>query len=345
MGMHPKASQYLQYAAENALRRSATREAVDLLTHGLMLLRKAPENPQRAQQEQRLQIMLGTLLVSTKGAVASEIEQSRRQVQELRQAIGETRPLFPVLCGLWAAHFAAADLSEACKCGEQLLRLAKRERDATLQLSAHYLLGTSFTFRGEFVEAQQHLQHARSLFDRQEHEFLTFFHEEDPEVLCLSLEAFVLWHLGYPDRALAKSQQAVSLAHSFAHPASVAQAMTVAALLERLRRDTEETQDDQNLQATALPESELAGFFTNGYSQRTPRLQSGFTAIQLTGGKLLRPYALAVVANTYGEVGQSEEGLAVLDEAFAQVQTSGEGWWEAELYRLKGELLLQRKRG
>ncbi len=155
----------------------------------------------------------------------------------------------------------------------------------------------------------------------------------------------VLWHLGSPDQALTKAQQAVSVAHSFAHPVSIAQAVTIAALLEHLCRNKAKLQGEQHQQETVEPESELAGFFTNGYSQRTPRLQSGFTAIQLTGGKLLRPYALAVVANTYGEVGQSEEGLAVLDEAFAQVQTSGEGWWEAELYRLKGELLLQRKRG
>lgn len=169
--------------------------------------------------------------------------------------------------------------------------------------------------------------------------------EEDPEVLCLSPEAFVLWHLGYPDRARAKSQQAVSLARSFAHTASVAQAVTIGVLLERLRGNTAESHGEQHPQETEAQEAELVGFFTNGYSQRTPLLQSGLTAIQLTGGKLLRPYALTLLANAYGETEQWKEGLTVLREALAQVQASGESWWEAELYRLRGELLLQRKAG
>jgi predicted ATPase len=69
-------------------------------------------------------------------------------------------------------------------------------------------------------------------------------------------------------------------------------------------------------------------------------VQQGLTAYGAMGARLELPYMLAQLAETYGSLGQPAEGLARLAEALALVETSGERWWEAELYRLKGELLL-----
>ena len=59
------------------------------------------------------------------------------------------------------------------------------------------------------------------------------------------------------------------------------------------------------------------------------------------GAAIWRPYFLAVLAEGYGQVGAADEGLRVLTEALAAVQATGERVWEAELQRLKGELVLQ----
>ena len=70
------------------------------------------------------------------------------------------------------------------------------------------------------------------------------------------------------------------------------------------------------------------------------QIRQGLAALQATGTEMARPYYLALLAEAYGKAGQAEEGLAVLAEALAAVDNTGERWYEAELYRLKGELLL-----
>jgi predicted ATPase len=69
------------------------------------------------------------------------------------------------------------------------------------------------------------------------------------------------------------------------------------------------------------------------------QIHEGMAAWRATGAELLRPYFLALLAEAYRKAGQAEEGLRVLDEALMTVRDTGERWWEAELYRLKGELL------
>ena len=70
------------------------------------------------------------------------------------------------------------------------------------------------------------------------------------------------------------------------------------------------------------------------------QMHQGLSAYQAVGSALLRPYFLALLAEAYGKVGQAEQGLTALAEALTIVERTGERWWEAELHRLKGELLL-----
>src|SRR5262249_50833109 len=71
------------------------------------------------------------------------------------------------------------------------------------------------------------------------------------------------------------------------------------------------------------------------------QLQQSMQAFRATGAELNRPYFLALLAEAHGTLGEPEAGLAVLSEALTLVGTTGERWYEAEIYRLKGELLLQ----
>jgi predicted ATPase len=73
------------------------------------------------------------------------------------------------------------------------------------------------------------------------------------------------------------------------------------------------------------------------------QLCQGLTAARATGAEILRTYYLALLVDAYQTGGQREAGLAVLVEALAQVEKTEERFWEAELYRLKGELLLQER--
>jgi predicted ATPase len=72
------------------------------------------------------------------------------------------------------------------------------------------------------------------------------------------------------------------------------------------------------------------------------RMHEGIAAMRATATELQQPFGLAVLARAYSKVGRVEEGLTLLAEALALVNKTGERWYEAELYRLKGQLTLQK---
>jgi predicted ATPase len=73
------------------------------------------------------------------------------------------------------------------------------------------------------------------------------------------------------------------------------------------------------------------------------QLREGMSTCRATGAEFTWPFYLALLAEAYGKVGQIEEGLSALTEAVITMDKTGEGWYEAELYRLKGQLTLQQQ--
>jgi predicted ATPase len=138
-----KAVQYLQQAGENALRRAAHQEAINLFTRGLELLQPLPDTPERVQQELTLQIALGVPLMAIKGYAAPEVGQAYARARELYQEVEETPQLFPVLWGLWAFYCNRAELQTARELAEQQLALAQSLQDPVLLVEVHFTLGGS----------------------------------------------------------------------------------------------------------------------------------------------------------------------------------------------------------
>ena len=75
------------------------------------------------------------------------------------------------------------------------------------------------------------------------------------------------------------------------------------------------------------------------------QLRQGLDAYRATGAKLWEPHWLALLAEAYGKTGQIQEGLVLLSEALTLINNTGEQYYAAELYRLKGELLLAQATG
>jgi predicted ATPase len=180
---------------------------------------------------------------------------------------------------------------------------------------------------------------------------------DDPGVTCLCYAAWALWFLGYPDQALNKSQEALTLAQELSHPYSLAHALSLAAISHQFRREGQATQmlvED----ATALSLKHgfpfwlasgtvLLGWALTEQGNREAgiaEIREGLSAWRRMGIEVGRTYFLALLAEAYQKVGQAAEGLAVIAEALSVVSGIGR-WWEAELYRLKGELLLAQSVG
>ncbi len=224
-------------------------------------------------------------------------------------------------------------------------------------MEAYRALGSASFHLGEFGAAQAHLEQSLILYDTQHHRSLVFLSGRESGVAGLSLAAFVLWHLGYPDQALQKSKAARTLAQERSHPYSLGAARVyAAALLHQLRRERALTQEWAEAGITLASEHGFPVWLAQGailqgwalaeqgqIEEGISQIRQGLATHQAVGAGILQSYFLALLAEAYRKAGQVEEGLSTLAEALAVIDKTGERFYEAELYRLKGELTLQQE--
>jgi predicted ATPase len=335
--------------------RSAHPEAITHLSKALEVLKTLPETLTHRQQELDLQLALGPALVVTRGPASLAVEQAYTRARELCQQVGETPQLFPVLWGLWRFYSAHGEHQRAQALGEQLLSVAQRVRDAALLLEAHHALWATLFWSGEFAAARAHLEQGRALYDPQQHRsYALLYGGHDPGVCCLNHAACCLWILGYPDQALQSVREALTLAHALAHPPTLANALGFATMLHQSRREPQAAHERAEACAVLADEQGFADWLAQATimqgwalaaqgqgTEGTAQMRQGLAA-WAAGSERQRPYLLTLQAEAYGSIGQPAEGLSLLAEALAIVDRTGARMWEAELHRLKGELLLAR---
>lgn len=353
-GLMDKAINYLHQAGERAVHLSANDEAIAHFNHALDLLMSLPDTPDRDRQELTLRMALGAPLTATKGYGAPELEQAFSRARELAPQVGEPTQLFQVLYGVWAYHQVRAELQAAREVAEQMLDLAQHQQDPSLRMPAHWALGNILYWMGEFLLAQQHLEQSMALYDRQYHHAHVLLYGQDQGVTCLSFQAWNLWHLGYPDQALKKSQEALALARKLAHPYSLVYAISWSAWVHLIRREWQKAQEQLEVKISLSAEQGfpfwvvVGNMFLGCTLSHQGRMDEGIALMRhglenwrMIGAEVARPLNLAQLAEAYKETGQTEEGLDVVAEALAAVEKTRDAHWEAELYRLKGELLLK----
>jgi predicted ATPase len=239
-----RAVRYLQQAGENAIQRSAYQEAMSLLTKGLELLKILPDTPERTQQELGLQTTLSLALVFTKGFAAPEVETICHRMRELCQQVGGAPQRIAVLGGLWSLHVTRAEHQTALELAEQFFTLAPSVQHPLVSLAAHYNLGWSLLYTGRFALAREHQEQGIALYDPQQHHSLALRYTSfDYGIAFPSVEALTLWYLGYPEQALKRSHEGLSLARELAHPFSLAVALISAASFHQRRREGQAVQE------------------------------------------------------------------------------------------------------
>src|SRR5439155_5446667 len=351
---YPRAVQYLQQAAENAARRHAHHEVIALITKGLELLATLPETRERVQREVDMLIALGAALIATKGYAAPEVAQTYTRARQLCEHLEDPYQLFPVLRGLWNYYHVRAELQTAQALGEQLLSLAQQTQDSAMLVAAHRALGVTLYHRGEVVSAQTHFTQGLALYDAPQHRAAAFLYGDDAGVICHSYSAWTLWYLGHPDQGLVRSHEALTLAQQSAHPFSLGFALSRAAMFPQLLLEVQTAREraeativlatEQGFPYCMAQGSMLRGWTLahQGQAQEgIEQLAQGLMDYRATGAEVMQPYFLALLADAQGMMGQPEAGLTALIEALTLTDTTGERWYEAELYRLQGELLLQ----
>jgi predicted ATPase len=347
-----RAAEYFLLAAEQAARLSANKEAVVLARRGLDAINMQPETAERAQQELRLQTTLGPALMSTVGFGTPEAEAVYIRASELCQRAGETPQLFPVLWGLYQYWLARAEYKTCAELGEQMLALAQKVQDPTLLMQAYHSLGNTFCFAGDFELARMNSEQEMTFYVvEQHHSLASLYGGYDPGVACRSGLATNLWLLGFPDQALLRSHEGISLARDLAHTSSIGLALLFGATVRQFCRDARGT-CEQAEAAIAIATQELSpwlawGMVLRGWAlaeqgqteEGIAQLCQGIAGWRAAGIRCLEPYFLSLLVEAYMRTGQEEEALTTLAEALAVTEQTREGYVEAELYRLKGELL------
>ncbi|MBI3247508.1 MAG: AAA family ATPase [Deltaproteobacteria bacterium] len=349
-----RALHYRRVAAENAIQRFGYREAIAHLTKGVALLAHVSDTQERTRQEVVLHNALGAAYMATQGYASPAVAQAYESARALSQPSDDAAQLAPALRGLWAFSLTRAELRTARLLADQLLHVAQQEHSQALLLEAERELGQTLYFLGELPAARQALEHSLAKYDPEAHADHIFLYGQDPKVVCLAHLARTLCLLGYPDQALRQIETALAFAREVAHPYTLALASYHAAVVFQACGDWPRTLEAAQSAMTLSTEQGFPYWRSSsqilygwalarqGHSEEGIRhMQQGISDYAETGATLNRPYALALLAEAYGATGRADEGLVLLNEALTLVQGSGGHFYQAEMLRLRGELLLR----
>jgi tetratricopeptide (TPR) repeat protein len=345
-----KAIRYLQIAGEKAIQSSANVEAIGHLNKALQLLRGLPETTECLRQQLHLQTFLGTALIATKGFSSPEALQAYARARELSQLTGEAEQFFHVLFGQWLSNASRCEHRVALELGEQCLRLAQNTGDPGLVLEAHHALGVSLIIVGDLVSGLEHLERTVAMYDPKQHGDHAQIYGHDPAAVCLMHAGWALWLLGRPEQGLKRCNESLALAQQLSHPSTSA---TVEAFVACLQQWCGDVRAVEELSASAIAISTkrdfgyprtmalmLAGWALVQRGQTAPGIEQmrlGLDKFRAMDALTLSSYFSGLLAEAYAAAGQVEEGLKIL----GQLDEEMAPWWNSELYRLKGELILR----
>jgi predicted ATPase/predicted negative regulator of RcsB-dependent stress response len=352
-GLKDQSIFYWERAAERAIQRSANKEAIAHLKQAIELLTSTAETSERAGREVVLQSRLAVALMLSRGYTSSEVQQAYARARELCGVIGDTPRLYPVLWGLWAFYLVRAEYNSSIEIGSQLLALAEKQNDTDLLIEAHASHGLNFFYRGEFKKSKEHLEEVLAQYDADAHRSHALVYGQDPAVASLSMLMWNLWIQGYPDQAAQRCEMLLRLANETGHQYSLAYALSCGATFRQYRREVELGKDLAE-RGIALSNDQgflffsLAATYTLGWA--LGQLGRGDEALKLLrpaaeswralGSRLTGPHQLGLLADVLSRVGLSDEAHQVLNQALEDVHETREEYYEAELYRLRGEVFL-----
>ncbi|MBV8737962.1 MAG: AAA family ATPase [Alphaproteobacteria bacterium] len=348
------AVEYWDKAGRQATARSAMIEAEAQLRKGLQLLSSLPDSRERKQQELDLQVTLASALRESKGhvhpAVSEVLDHARSLIVETEAA--DTILYFSVLYGLWVAHYLGHEPAAALRQGNEFLSLAQAQTQSGLLLVGHRLVGSSLIFTGNYRDALCHLDRAVELYDPEEHRELAFRFGADIGITALCVRAWALWHCGYPDQARKACDEGIRCARQSVHRHTLAYALIYKGLTATSARWADETEMAADELVSLTREHGFALFLGYGLllqggaltlrergAAAVERIHESLAVMRATGVCCSDPMVLGYLAEALALNGAVADGLRVIARAFADADTFGGHWADAELHRLRGELL------
>ncbi len=351
-GLAGPAVEYYHRAARRDAEQSANIEALHHFNRALELLKDLPQGLERNALELELLLARGAPLLSVKGYASDDMGENYRRAKHLLQETSDSVHQFLAIKGLWVFHLVRGQIAKACSLAENLLSLATQEQISDLLIDAHHLSGSTYFFLGRFDEAKHHLLTAISLDDPNQHRSLALRYGQDPGITARILLARTLWILGEVEQVETLALEAIRMARAAEHPYTLVFTLVFLSRIYSAVRNATRTLElaDEAIAVSTQYSFELGlawATSSQGWAMAEKRqedglgkLLHGLSAIRDTGGTLDNTFILVLLAEIYLRNNRIDEGLATIEEAQKLAVTGGELFWQAELLRLKGELLL-----
>jgi class 3 adenylate cyclase/predicted ATPase len=359
-GLVEKAASLWGKAGQRSLARSAFAEAAEQLRRSLAQIAALPATPTLRRQQIKFQVTLIAPLIHVKGHAAPECKAAAERARlliEQSEALGEPPEdpllLFSVLYGFWVANYAAFNGESMRELAGQFLALAEKQGAKAPLMIGHRLMGMSLLLTGNIAEGRTHLDRAIALYDPVAHRALATRFAQDVRVAILSYRSLALWMIGYPEAALADAENALKDARKIDHAATLMYALFHGPLTHILCGDylTAAARADESVEladAKGALVFKALGMLGQGYSlaltgkaaDAIQVITTGNTALKTTGAALWTPLSLSYLARAHAELGQFDDAWRCIGEAITAVETTKEKWWEAEVNRMAGEIVL-----
>jgi len=346
-GLAESSLQYWLQAGERAGKRSAFPEAIIHLRRGLDALQSMPESTERMGYELQFQVALGDALIAVLGYGAPQVGAAYGRARELCQQVGDQPQLGFVLGGVWVYYLIRADYSAALELAQQLMRLSEQMPLPLLVAGAHTAMGATLMNLGDIEAARTHLSKAVEYGERDQ-----LVLASDLRVSGLCFLANVLAALGEVEQAVLRVDEALARARDLGKPFFLANALTQAAWIHQLAGDVDRAESAANAAfeltvEQGFPYWKTFCLMTQGWvliergeiEQGLAKMMRSQSVAHETGTERFTSARLATHAEGYLRAGRAADALASLDRAREHVERTGERFCEAELLRLRGEIL------
>jgi predicted ATPase len=366
-GLIEKGASLWGKAGQRSLERSALAEAAEQITRALNLIATLPGSPALRREQINLQVALITPLLHIKGQAAPETKAAVEQAHlliEQAEALGEPPEdpllLFVVLYGIWVANAGAFNGDAVRELAAQFLTLAEKQGAPVPLMVGHRIMGVSLMFTGNLVESRDHFDRAVDHFDRAvalydpvQHRAFAARFGQDPGAALLAFRSLAQWLLGYGEGAAATADRALEIARNSSEVSTLMYVLFFISPLHLLMGNYA-TAAAQAQELLALAEEKLASFWieratfvrgcilasTGKPSDAVQLITSGLAASQVTGTTFWLPLYESYLAKAHAELGKFVEAWRCIDEATRAVETTKETMFEAEVYRIAGEIAL-----
>lgn len=353
-GMAPQAIVYYQRAATVEVGRFVHNNAITYLDLGLTLLRMQSPTTERAKQELTLLLTKAYSLAVVQGFSVPAIAAVCAQIETILPQIDEDRLRFHAYQRLRGFYGASGKMAESHRCARYLLEVAQRLADPSYRLGAFQANGIVNLQLGHFAVGREYMEQGQALYRSMGGDAVHHALSDTGMIGLAGNLVLTLWLLGYPDQAKGKQREALTIAETINDPFFTTIILFFATMHYSYGYAAEATAAaaQKMLQLDAqyhFPLTYASGLVSDGWAlaqqgnlgEGIRRMRTGIDAMNTMNHLMFQTHRLAWLVEVQLQAADWAAAGTTLAEAFAMADQSGQRSADAELYRLRGEWLLQ----